>query len=125
MQLLIRALHLRVIVVDVLAAEPEEFVVVSWFEVVPARAVDRSHLVLLDYAARVSLAAGRRVAIPASRSQVALHLVLRLAVGALRSGHRRRTGRDSRRRSRGRRVAPRAAARTRRSESTARPRCGR
>ena len=48
MQLLVGALHLRVVSVDVLAAEPEKLVVVLSFEVMPARAVDRSHHVLLD-----------------------------------------------------------------------------
>jgi hypothetical protein len=45
--LLVAALHLGVISIDVLAAEPEELVVVVCFEVMPARAVDRTHLILL------------------------------------------------------------------------------
>jgi hypothetical protein len=47
-ELLVGALHLRVVAVDVLAGEAEELLVVRAFESMSARAVDRSHDVFLS-----------------------------------------------------------------------------
>ena len=51
-QLLVCPLWLGMVAVDVRSAETELLVVVGCLDVVPARAIDRSHHVLLDYAAR-------------------------------------------------------------------------
>jgi hypothetical protein len=45
--LIVGALHLWVVLVDVLSREAEQLGVVSAFEAVPARAVDGSHVFLL------------------------------------------------------------------------------
>jgi hypothetical protein len=67
-QLLVGALHLRVVAIHVLAGESEELFVVGAFEPVTAGAIDRFHHVLLSalYALTVvpwapNLAALRRV----------------------------------------------------------------
>jgi len=69
--LIVGALHLGVVCVDVLAREAEQLGVVGAFEAVPARTVDRSHIVLLvGYAALVrfeGLSASRHSGQPSSR----------------------------------------------------------
>src|SRR5947207_684070 len=69
--LIVGALHLRVVAVDVLACEAEQLGVVGAFETLPARGVDGSHLVLLvGYAALMGfegVSASRHSGQPSSR----------------------------------------------------------